>query len=615
MKRTAFLLFIFISFIAFSQELVEKSTQKVAIAGKTYLLHTVKEKQTLYSIARVYNVSQEVIEQENESIKLQGLKAGTLIRIPYSSNNMEIDTNQFFLFTAESKQTLYSISKQYNTTVDEIYRINPELEKGKLKVGQTIKIPKVIITPIVEKKEITAIHKVMPGETVYSISKRYNVTPDKIIALNEEVRVNGLKEGYNLIVPSHLNVLEPDVIDTLAIISNCDSFKSIMGTDIKIALLLPFYISKNQLESFTGTTLEEDEEGTTKTAKVTFDEYVYYRSSNALEFYEGVLIAIEDLKLQGLNLKLFVYDTEADSITLKNILAKPEMKTMDLIIGPAYNYNVNIAAEFARSFQIPLISPLTLNTDALNNNPYVFQINPSLNAKVESYFNKVKEFKGCNIIMAYDTHIADVEYLSLFKDELNKLKDSVSVYKMTIHELDENNNFKENLLKVLSKDTANIIIIPSEREAAVSQVISMANSYSTLFHISSIGLPKWMQFPNVDLDDYYNIELVSQSAFFFDYNQSNINEYAQKYRKLYKTDFYKTSAWGYNHSLLGYDVTKYFAMAVALYGKNIGSCVNHVPFKPLQSSYYFKSNQNSGYENIGIQYIQFNKDNTLKLLK
>lgn len=130
------------------------------------------------------------------------------------------------------KETLFSLAREYNVAVDDIKASNPEVAKKGLQIGQTIVIPKertldiqqsttidetkipktekptrILARPTDRNTEITSgeiiKHIVEPKETLYSLSKKFNVTVDEIKQQNEVLLKNGLQIGQTLIIPNH----------------------------------------------------------------------------------------------------------------------------------------------------------------------------------------------------------------------------------------------------------------------------------------------------------------------------------------------------------------------------------------------------------------------------
>ena len=138
-----------IAIISFSQSdtipEVTKSGNKVIIGGEKYYVHEVKKGQTLYSISKAYGVSQKIIARENPNVLL-GLHPGQVLKIPFKTTEKakaaKKDTSRFYYHKIKKGQTLYSLARRYNTTLDKIKKYNPILSEKELKVRQTIKIPK-----------------------------------------------------------------------------------------------------------------------------------------------------------------------------------------------------------------------------------------------------------------------------------------------------------------------------------------------------------------------------------------------------------------------------------------------------------------------------------------
>ncbi len=162
-------------------------------------------------------------------------KATTAKPVSSESSITVINRDSQIEHTVESGETLYSLSRKYGVSVDEIKMSNEEAIKKGLKVGQVVKIPSTksidstassigsTVTPtrevtqnkstviVSEPKQTEAVsaeagnsgmvtHKVEPKETLYSLSKRYNVTVDDIKAENPDVAKHGLQVGQTLTI-------------------------------------------------------------------------------------------------------------------------------------------------------------------------------------------------------------------------------------------------------------------------------------------------------------------------------------------------------------------------------------------------------------------------------
>lgn len=110
---------------------IQKSKDKVLMDGKVYYIHIVKKGQTLYSISKAYNVVQSDIIAVNPDAA-NGLKVNMSLKIPEAAMHAgEVQLKQsdnFIFYIVQAGQTLYSIAQQYNSSVEELKKNNPNLK-------------------------------------------------------------------------------------------------------------------------------------------------------------------------------------------------------------------------------------------------------------------------------------------------------------------------------------------------------------------------------------------------------------------------------------------------------------------------------------------------------
>jgi LysM repeat protein len=224
-----FLIVFFNSMVVFSQE--------------KYKQHTVSKGETISEIAQKYNVKPSAIYELNPDA-VNGIKLKSVLLIPIKAtknttvaslaiaNNLPEKTHE-----VQPKETLYGITKQYLTTVEDLYKINPNLEKDGLKIGQTIKIPMTVLGHVdapkekpksanvekinvskknIAKEEIVLAlktgkkleiptpeieHEVLPKESLYSIAKKYGIKLADLQKANPELANKSLKVGQKITVP------------------------------------------------------------------------------------------------------------------------------------------------------------------------------------------------------------------------------------------------------------------------------------------------------------------------------------------------------------------------------------------------------------------------------
>ncbi len=188
-----------------------EASLKILEDGKTWMAHKVKAGETLYSIAKNYQVSLESLNANNPKAA-GGIKPGDLlkIRVGESSHesgslNREQGEVHIILHKVQRKETFYFISRKYGVTIDEILAYNPGLSQ--LKRGETIRIPQRISSPGKEvlnsqspspKAGGGITHWVQAGETLYSISRKYGKSVASI--LEDNPGAEELKPGMRLTI-------------------------------------------------------------------------------------------------------------------------------------------------------------------------------------------------------------------------------------------------------------------------------------------------------------------------------------------------------------------------------------------------------------------------------
>ncbi len=212
-----------------------KENEVVVIKGEKYVLHQVRTGETIYSLSKQFMVDSITIVHHNPHIIESGLKIGEILKIPFREEadlkNLPIfkkgDPAYFDYYTISSRrETPYFVAKEHGITVEEIFAYNPEVTR--FKKGVQIRIPRWGGTPEKEKeadkeediKKVTETvdipvdkmpskpkekelirYTVKSGETLYSISRKYNIPQSEILFYNPEAK--NLKAGSIIYIPQY----------------------------------------------------------------------------------------------------------------------------------------------------------------------------------------------------------------------------------------------------------------------------------------------------------------------------------------------------------------------------------------------------------------------------
>ncbi|MDR7370790.1 LysM peptidoglycan-binding domain-containing protein [Flavobacterium aquidurense] len=172
---------------------------------KQQITHVVAAKETLYGISKQYKVTVDAIQTANLEILANGLQMGQELVIPQNSDDLpknEIATSSKVSHQVVAKESLFSIARQYNVSVQDLENLNKEILQNGLQIGQTITIPnkrKTLDGRVRVINQETIFHVVEAKETKFSIAKKYGISIDQLESQNPEI-VNGLVVGNKLAI-------------------------------------------------------------------------------------------------------------------------------------------------------------------------------------------------------------------------------------------------------------------------------------------------------------------------------------------------------------------------------------------------------------------------------
>ena len=571
-----FLLFISVSYAAgYAQE------------NQSYFLHTIEKGQSLYSISKMYNVTTSDIIRLNPGCD-EKIYAGQTIKIPKGKESQKGET----FHTIQAGETLYKLTTIYNVSAKDICEANPGLSAENFRIGQVILIPQkekeeekadaartpaeqnAIQGPVVSRCK--DMHKVKRKETIFSVSREYGISEQELIAANPELK-NGMKKGQFLCIPypSATTVQPTHKDDPYAIPpSNSELFRKSkespkeMST-IKAALVLPF---------------QED--------------------NRMVEYYEGFLMAVDSLKRTGTSLDLYVYDSGKEVATLNTILAKSEMKTMDVIFGPMHQEHIKPLSDFAEKNNIRLVIPFSKKGEEVFNNPAIYQINtPQSYLYSEVYEHFTRQFPNAHVVFI-EPVIADkekAEFISGLKQELK----SKGISMKTVDE----NATKETLKAALSNGKENIFIPTSGKDVLLMKMLpqlTLLVRETPEEQIHLFGYPEWQTKTKDHLESFFELDTYFYSSFYTNTLFPAAVQFINNYHKWYSKDL--VSEWP-NYAMLGFDTGFFFLKGLSRYGSELENKLPKMNLTPIQTGFKFERVNNwGGFINKKVFFIRFTKN-------
>jgi LysM repeat protein len=645
-KRTfiSFLIILIFSTMVWSQVPVELSKDKIVISGITYYLHIVKKGETIYSISKAYGITSDELTRENPPA-LNGLKEGQSLRIPekivattpYSPTGSVSpairDENRFVYHKLQSGETIYYLSKKYSVSENEIVQSNPGIDINKLPLGYEVAIPRKEFMTVKEnfanQQAQPYYHKVINGETMASIARKYGLAVRELRRENRDVRfpqvgdylrIPGMKTSSAPAVVTVKTDTVPEIAEEQVILlekpSGYTRVANLSGS-YNIAVLLPFYLSENS------TRTSIDSSKMLKGKKVynyvnRSDDWIYPRSLGFVEMYLGILLAADTLRALGLNVNIHEFDIKNDTVEVLRLIKTGKLDKMDLIIGPVHSASLSVVASYAGSLGIPVVSPVQLsNNEVLENNPFLFMAGSTLDVAQNAIARKMGEYQNSNIVLIHSNSEEELQNISIFRSMiLNELS-----YKMPIEEIRLRdmvffsrsvfgNDSINRLSHALSDRTGNVIIIASDDTPVMSESLTNIHALSRKFNIDVFGYPGMRFLDNIDHKVCFDLALMIYSPYWIDYKQKDIIEFNADFLAKFLTQPSEMSyAWQ------GYDIVYYFISGLAIHGKEF--LLHPEIHNPdlLHTEFDFRRiSGNDGFENQKLFLIRYSKDYVLELV-
>ncbi|HOC47270.1 MAG: LysM peptidoglycan-binding domain-containing protein [Bacteroidales bacterium] len=602
---------------------VTLSGEKIVVEGRVYYMHQVMKGQTLYSIARAYSVSVDMVARENGLVD-NAIKDGQVLRIPAAA----VDQGQAAMKNHPAG-TQTGTAGQTGQAQQAAQSGQPGQGKPAV-AGAGAQVPQKQSS----QDDRFIYHMVRRGETLGTIANDYGITVRDLKRANRGLLFP--HEGDYLLIPKNKASYRSQdqragreqvpagipadtaIADTMAVIDEQETFTMpgeknridrLDGT-VRVAVLFPFFVRENTARAYADTT-----------ERVRTGSQIYDGSLPFLEAYEGVLIAADSLRSLGLTVEMKVYDTGADSAEIKRLLRTGELDDVDLIIGPVFSYNLQQIAGWAAERDIPVVSPVPLRDSHIHENkPSLYRVFPSQEVVQDLIADEVASRQGSRVIFLYsDTAMYDPATASLWQKVKQATGDSAisgggRVVPYFYTGVTEKRNVYSTVASFESQlDHArkNIIVLATTSTPVVSSAFSALHSLTKRYDIMVIGYPEIRGLETVDLKYYYDLELHIPSESYVDYEAPGVKSFSAMYMKKFRTEpMAESFAWR------GFDIAWYFIGGIASGGKSF--LKDPGTFNPellcLEPD-FSRSSRNNGYENRGMFILHYRKDMTIEVLR
>jgi len=556
--------------------------------------YRVKKRETLFGIAKAHGVSEANIKKYNTRLYANQIEKGDKIKIPVFDIKLmnqvvtapeeviEESTTKIITETVshevQPKEGKYGISKKYGITILELEAQNPEIVNG-LKIGQILTITKKIKVETDVLDDQFDYYTVRPKEGFYSLTKKLGVSKDSLVAMNPSL-VDGLKLGMILKYPK--NKLIKSEVASFNLLDSISNYNT-----QHITLMLPLMLDK---------IVENDSVSNIKKVVMT---YSYTRAS--LDFYSGVLMAVDSMKMAGISTKLRVFDTEYNSRDAKanskriTTLLSNSFEENEVVIGPLFTANVSLVAKGLTEKNIPVLAPFPLKESLHYSN--VFQTATAINYERDQMIHFIELYSvGKPIII-----IAD-EKMSAVKNELLAKFPTAKI----ITPREGNLLIQKDFDGLLSETNENIVIVEAAEVSLVATVTSILDTKVKNHKITLFTTSSKKAFDNDAIANRYKAKL----NFHFPSGTKELAfEKGAVFVKKYKAKYGKLPS---KYVLRGYDLTMdvLLRQAVSTTFENATEAIGETSY--LENKFNYYKSPTGGYVNKAMYILRYTPELTIE---
>lgn len=544
-----FITFIF-QFSVFSQ--TEKSSKTEVKNGIEYFVHEICKGQTLYGISRMYSIPIDSILVHNKEVT-SALQIGSLLYIPThkkpsitENQTIESKPKQATWHTVVQGESLYSISRKYNTSIDELKKMNPGISEN-LSINQRIEVPsqKSDPTPPVQIENVITTPKPEVEKTI--------VEPAK-----EE---------------------KPKQKDSTIIAKPAISSNKITN-EINIALMVPLFTDQNHTINISNIKSVPDINNV--------------QSFKFIQFYLGFLEGVKQFEGNNIKVNLKVYDVADGVSAVKKITSESSFAKTHIIVGPLFSSPFSEAQKWANKNGVYIINPFTLQSNVITNSPVTFKLTCSEKEKYARLSNAIEQqYPDANVILVYNK-TKDTNNVSLLKYSFSKTN-----IKSNIKDVIYNERGINGIKERYENNRPNVIVSFLSGEATITNYVrrlyELKRDSIYLFCPSD-----WMVYDNIESEYLQYLNAHFYGNYFVDYRSKKTKDFIQTFIQKYNTEPL-IEKYGFQ----GYDVATFFIGLMIEYKDEWILNINQNKHDLVSINLSFEKNlEENGYENRQIQIIK-----------
>jgi len=428
-------------------------------------------------------------------------------------------------------------------------------------------------------------HKVKKKETIFGISRNYDLTVSELIKANPVLDTPGfkLKKGMILNIPFPKSVLDAQEAERAAQARKAAeeaaaAANDVRNREIRLGVMLPLH-------------------------------HINGDGRRMMEYYRGVLMACDSLKKQGISIDVHAWNT-AENGNIKNVLSDPAAAKCDLIIGPLYSKQMEALSAFVTKHDIRLVIPFSINAPQLTTNRNIFQIWQSQNDVAEATITHyIERFKDCHtvVIDCNDTTSRKGVFTFGLRRQLEQRGMEFVITNLKSGE--------DNFSKAFSRTKPNVVVLNTGRHQELGVAFSKINGLKVNcpeLDITMFGYTDWLLYTKKYLDYFYKFNTYIPSVFYFNPLSTATQRFQGKYLQNFHSDMQNVLP---RFAITGFDHAYFFLKGLHKYGKTFNGAEGMFGYPPIQTPLKFERYGNGGLRNRALMFVHYKPDHLTETIK
>ena len=570
--------------------------------------HKVEQGETLYGLAKKYGVTVDELISANPGSD-KGIKVGQVLKVPAKATSTATTTtnkqiadafsgttqivapqgSEPTFHTLQAEEDIYSIAKQYNSSIEGIITSNPGLKPAEYTPGTKVKVVPNTALPFIYERtgRRNYNYEVKRGETFASIAADNGITEKELKDANPDMKK--AKKGKTITLPKPTNERVTGDMATIPLDELRDYYSpriddlydNLVGkrleNEVNIAMVLPFQLHKSAPPK---------------------QAYLY------TDFYKGFLLALDSAsRITTKHINLKVYDTQHNLNVTDSLLALPEMKLMNMIIAPSEPQQLSRINNFGKANGVNVINCFTTKNEDYLDNPYIYQVNTPTNEMIHGVMSWFDEhFKGYNVIFLNAASENDKDMFEHIRKHINGKKYSTAT-------INVNGDLSYNDISNQMNPGSKYVFIPSSGDKTLLKryIKALKEVKKERFDcdLGLIAYPEYVLYLKEHQTDLQDIDTYMFTRFF---NAKGFR--TRDLEAAYKSNFGGEPLQALPHmAIYGYDMGMYLLKSLGVDGR----IDEDTPlYKGIQNSFRWERSDNwCGYTNQAVEIIHFSPDHQI----